>query len=798
MLVAIARAVQHTNGLYLAYNKSVATSSSRKFPKTTQCVTTHSLAYQATVRSPHFKLSLGTFSQKHISSRIHYDDRVRIVDHIRIFCLSRFTSFDDYATDIKLSSALVSQCKHHLDRMQSGAIECTHEFYLKLFHILLSNGTITYKPFDFIMLDEAGDLNEVTLEIFKLLPTERRIAVGDPCMPGTQRILTSKGWRRLSTVVKSLEKNEPVYVKSFNTSTEKFEFKPALNPVRSGKKQCYKIKTTRSSIECTANHRILTPNGYIRADELSKGSILVKDGSPELSNVKRLLNDDQYQVLLGSYLGDGHLQKLSPYEYRLSVSHSEKQKNYLQWKASIFSSDIKSASDAKPHSIKGTACNTANVYNFCTKTFVLQSPIEFTHVRHMTPLALAVWLMDDGSLRNKYSSKNYRLSITIDSNAYSLRQNQFLVSVLKRNFNLTATVQKTRNYYRLSFSKEQSLKLLSIVQPYLHDDFLNKFKHTPSDPPHLDSTYSPYAVDVVTSIQPTAVKETFDIEVADNHNFIASSTAQKTSASGVVVHNCQNIYQFNHTINCFKVLKDQGTTFRMTKTFRTDSHIAKRIETFCQSYLDTEMSFTGVNLADKSIHTRAFITRTNAVLIDRMIDFNRQGIPYGLMRPAYQIFRIPLMLCAIKYQGFITEPEYRSLQVDIDDWYEDDTLQTRFKSPLLYLADLYSDDMQLTQAIRLVMKHKKPAIIEASRIAKSHESSNQQYILTTCHSCKGAEFDEVTIADDLNDSIDDIVGSINAGRSLSSLDESDIESLNLYYVAVTRAAKQLNNARHLI
>lgn len=440
ILVAIARAIPHTRGLYLAYNKSVATSSTRKFPKTTQCATTHSLAYQATVRNPSFKLVLGTFTQKQISSKIHYDDRVRIVDHIRTFCLSGFTSFDDYATHYELSTTLTGQCKYHLDLMQAGSIECTHEFYLKLFHILLSSGNIVYPPFDFVMIDEAGDINEVTLEIFKLLPTTRRIAVGDPF---------------------------------------------------------------------------------------------------------------------------------------------------------------------------------------------------------------------------------------------------------------------------------------------------------------------------------------------------------------------QNIYQFNHTINCFKALKGQGTLFRMSKTFRTDVHIAKRIEAFCQSYLDPEMTFQGVNLADKSITTRAYITRTNAALIDRMIDFNRQGIPYGLVRPAYQIFRLPLMLCAIKYQGFITEPEYRHLQADIDDWYENSDLRDQYKSPLFYLSSIYDDDMQLTQAVRLVTKHKKQTIIEASRIAKNHQNVQQNYTLATCHSCKGSEFDEVTIADDLNDSIDDIITNVNSGRDISSLSDSDIESLNLYYVAITRAAKQLNNARHI-
>ena len=45
LLTAIAASLPHTNGLYICYNKSIATEASRKFPATTACSTTHSLAY---------------------------------------------------------------------------------------------------------------------------------------------------------------------------------------------------------------------------------------------------------------------------------------------------------------------------------------------------------------------------------------------------------------------------------------------------------------------------------------------------------------------------------------------------------------------------------------------------------------------------------------------------------------------------------------------------------------------------------------------------------------------------------
>ena len=65
--------------------------------------------------------------------------------------------------------------------MASGNMECSHAFYLKFYHIMLANGSIVHEPFDLLMLDEAGDLNPVTLEIFHLLPATTKIMVGDEC-----------------------------------------------------------------------------------------------------------------------------------------------------------------------------------------------------------------------------------------------------------------------------------------------------------------------------------------------------------------------------------------------------------------------------------------------------------------------------------------------------------------------------------------------------------------------------------------------------------------------------------------
>lgn len=783
LLVSLANSLPHSNGLYLAFNKKIATEAKSRFPSTTHCCTTHSFAYGPTVVD--HKLKLGLFTYRQVLEPIPYERKCELVDLINQFCLSEFTTFSDFVQDPQLTSL----ANKYLSLMQSGSIECTHAFYLKYFHILLASNHLSYEPFDFIMLDESGDLNPVTLAIFNLLPSSRKIMVGDACMPGDIRIKTVTGWKRLGSIVKAVNSNKSISVWSYNHTTNTFEFKPVIGAISTGVKQCYLLKTTRSSVECTANHKVATPDGYKRLDELSVGDLVIKDGDSCLGNTKTTLNRDQYQVLLGSYLGDGCIkyQDNARQVARLSLGHSIKQLNYLNWKASAFNAISTISSEARHIKIQGSDCYTSEFYTACSKLFVLPRTITIESIKDLSPLGLAIWVMDDGSLRNSYSSTNTRLSITIDSNAFNSEENTTLQAILKSNFGLCASIQKTRSYYRLSFDKANSLKLLAIIAPYVGDDFLGKFKHTSHTPIPLDNSSVPYTVDVITAITPTRVVETFDIEVRDNHNFIASKTAQKSSSCGILVHNCQNIYGFNHTINCFEVMKHSGTTFPMSQSFRVSDLIASRIQTFCRRYLDPNMNFVGIPATSSTIHSRAYISRTNSQLVSKMMELNKLGTPYSLTRPAKQIFRVPLLVCGLKPGGFIPDPEYKHLQVDVDTYAKSATLQRLYSSLFSYLKELHADDSALQTAMSTVVRYGAKAIIECFNEAKRHEHSRSNYTLTTSHACKGLEFCEVEIADDLNKSIKPLL-------ELTDFDSEQQAELNLYYVAVSRARINLINS----
>lgn len=436
VLKAIAETMISGKGLYLAYNKAIATSSSSKFPNNIHCCTTHSLAYRAVVMPQ--KLKVGFFGAKEIKDKISYKDKVLLAEDVREFCLSSYLSYEEYAKEHRRVNTTLAN--KYLNLMAQGTIDCSHDFYLKNFHLSLASGDIVYPKYDLLMLDEAGDLNEVTLEIFKLLPARIKVAVGDPY---------------------------------------------------------------------------------------------------------------------------------------------------------------------------------------------------------------------------------------------------------------------------------------------------------------------------------------------------------------------QNIYSFNHTINCFERLEGQGVTFKLSKSFRVPKDIAKSVQKFCNRYLNSDMKFKGITPANTSIKTRGYISRTNTGLINKLIELNEDRTPYGLVRKAKEIFKVPLMVAGLRYQGKIYDPAYKELQNDVDDWYDNvDNAKVKSKTLLGYLSLKYEDDISLKQAINLIMKHGKSMIFEAYAEASRHEGKEQDFMLLTAHSSKGLEFDEVILAPDMNNSIELLIEELSLTSDKVLLPE-DRESLNLYYVACTRALISLRNALYL-
>lgn len=184
LLIEVFKELNPKNGLYLAYNKSVAIEAKTKFPKNVHCSTSHSFAFQNTIKS--YGLSIGTFFWKSIKERIPYEQKLVLLDTMKEWCLSKYDKFDDFREaktkqGTNTDDRIFNLTKEYFNKMVKGKIPITHDGYLKFYHMLLAHKKIKHKEFDLIAIDEIGDINEVTYAIFKLLPAKKKIGTGDRC-----------------------------------------------------------------------------------------------------------------------------------------------------------------------------------------------------------------------------------------------------------------------------------------------------------------------------------------------------------------------------------------------------------------------------------------------------------------------------------------------------------------------------------------------------------------------------------------------------------------------------------------
>lgn len=179
-LVELAKEYNPAKGLYLAYNKAIAEEANEKFEDTNvKCMTIHSLAYSSVVRQYGFKV--GYFSVRNVEpSSLPYMQKKAVVDALEGFCLSNYLDSHAYCEDHQINEDTSDLVAEHLDKMSNGEIYCGHSFYLKYYHACLLTGSIEPPEVDLLLVDEAGDISALTLDVFNLIKADTKIAVGDP------------------------------------------------------------------------------------------------------------------------------------------------------------------------------------------------------------------------------------------------------------------------------------------------------------------------------------------------------------------------------------------------------------------------------------------------------------------------------------------------------------------------------------------------------------------------------------------------------------------------------------------
>ena len=365
----------------------------------------------------------------------------------------------------------------------------------------------------------------------------------DECFPRRQLILTNKGNREIGAIYDSWKRGEEIEVQSFDELTKSFSFKKVTHAwEKTTEDPLIKISYSKSNLKCTPNHKLLTARGWKQAREIIVGDLLISTYNPSLTElaVSKGLNTDQYQIMLGSILGDGSISKSPGGRYRLKFVHGENQEHYLRWKAHMFGIDT-------IHTHRGGY--TASLKYACaTKSIDLVNHIDVSNrktcpqwvIDELEWSALAIWYMDDGTIHQKAGS------IVISSNSFDLDTNERIQLKLAQ-MGIASKVLQARGYYYISIGVDSSFIFLTKIAPYIHKELLYKLtceKYGADFFPRSgcyewNNQFLDYGTMRVTQTEYMLPKtqKVYDLEVEDNHTFICSSR----SLCGPVVHNCHHI-----------------------------------------------------------------------------------------------------------------------------------------------------------------------------------------------------------------------------------------------------------------
>lgn len=94
-------------------------------------------------------------------------------------------------------------------------------------------------------------------------------------------------------------------------------------------------------------------------------------------------------------------------------------------------------------------------------------PIEYV-AELLSPLALAVWIMDDGSADGN--------ALRINTQSFTPEENQGLTAILRDRYGLRATLNRDKDAFRLRIASSDRDNLTQLLEPYILPDLRYKLK----------------------------------------------------------------------------------------------------------------------------------------------------------------------------------------------------------------------------------------------------------------------------------------------------------------------------------
>jgi len=290
----------------------------------------------------------------------------------------------------------------------------------------------------------------------------------------------------------------------------------------------------RAQFGATPGHEILTPEGFARVKDL-------RPGDPVMLAQLFRLSEFQWDVVRGSLLGDGSLSlPTKPHSkgVKFRLGHGVKQRDYLKWKMSLLSNIPGSYWESEDGDSFWDSTLLPELHDLRRSAYKLGvKQFDEKYLASLSPLALALWYMDDGNLVIRGKRESGRISICVE--AMSIDTQQRLVAMLRDRFGVESKLHDIREKAVLRMERDATDKFHDVIAPYVHTSMqyklLPKYRGRFNVKPVFSEPERRLIPAEIAEIKPKPPiwgggrqMCRYDLEVDGTHNYLVDS---------VVVHN---------------------------------------------------------------------------------------------------------------------------------------------------------------------------------------------------------------------------------------------------------------------
>jgi recombination protein RecA len=385
----------------------------------------------------------------------------------------------------------------------------------------------------------AGTINRSDTTAIFINQLREKIGVMFGCFQYGTRVTLADGTQE--KIGKIVNQKLDVEVLSADPVTGKVEPKRIVNWFDNGNAErflqftVYKPeKKGRAQFAVTENHLISTPQGWVEARALQAGDRV-------LMPLTHYLSKQQQQVVLGGLMGDGAISRKRvgaagvTMKSRFRFGHGPKQDAYAEWKAALLDGVPLTIS---PHAKGGKMVETTPLVELDELRDAVylagRKVLSWDYIKSLTPLALAIWYMDDGTFAERRVDRSAgRSEICVE--AFEATSRDRLRMWLADSWGIDAKLMQRGGKAVIVFGRDATEALHTLIAPYVPDMMQYKLlRHHRGnyaleiEPATPEQRLVPVPILSIHEKPKTRSMRKFDIEVEGHHSYLAD---------GVMVHN---------------------------------------------------------------------------------------------------------------------------------------------------------------------------------------------------------------------------------------------------------------------